>query len=119
MTASTEPDVTISICEEPGHDGHAARITIADRTSTSTFCLPLRHAGFVSQALAQFAPKQAADPDGQQRYIDQLHDLIRDMLTAYPGLAIELPGFQDRAGELFVHDHDGQPFSGSEAGQPS
>lgn len=58
------------------------------------------------------------DPDGQQRYIDQLHDLLRDMLTAYPGLAVELPRFQDRAGELYVHDTDGQPFSGT-AGETS
>lgn len=54
-----EPDVTISICGVTGHDGHAARITITDRTSTSTFCLRPDRAGFISQALAQFAPKPA------------------------------------------------------------
>jgi hypothetical protein len=64
-------------------------------------------------AIAAREPQAAPDPDGQQRYIDQLHDLIRDMLTTYPGLATELPAFQDRAGQLYVHDHDGQPFSGS------
>jgi hypothetical protein len=54
-------------------------------------------------------PQPAPDPDDQQRYIDQLHDLIRDTLAAYPSLATELPTFQDRAGALYVYDHDGQP----------
>lgn len=67
--AAAGPNVTISVCEVPGHEGHAARITVEDKTSTATFCLPPKHAGFISQALAQFAPEVAAaqkplaDPD--------------------------------------------------------
>jgi hypothetical protein len=70
-------------------------------------------AGRISYLIASREPQPAPDPDNQQRYIDQLHDLIRDTLAAYPSLATELPTFQDRAGALYVYDHDGQPISGS------
>jgi len=51
----------------------------------------------------------APDPDSQQRYIDQLHDLVRDMLEAFPDTADEQE-WRDRAGALYVCDPDGQPY---------
>jgi hypothetical protein len=53
-------------------------------------------------------PQPAPGPDGQQRYIDDLHDLIRDMFGEYGS---ELVDYADRAGQLHVCDTDGQPLA--------
>lgn len=57
------------------------------------------------RALEQPAP----EPDGQQRYIDDLHDLVRDILQA-DGETTDLHEWRDRAGALHVCDPDGQPY---------
>jgi hypothetical protein len=59
------------------------------------------------QAAGQSQPAPGADD--QQRHIDQLHNLIRDMLQSFPDTADE-PQWRDRAGELHVCDPDGQPY---------
>lgn len=89
--------------ESAAAPGEPARnYELADRLGVgSVFGLRARPAAPAEQA--------APDPDGQQRYIDQLHDLIRDMLETFPDTADE-QDWRDRAGHLYVHDHDGQPY---------
>jgi hypothetical protein len=60
VTAET-PELTISICEQAGHSGHAARIIIGDAVSVTTFCLRPEHAVFLGQALGNVPdPRLAA-----------------------------------------------------------
>jgi hypothetical protein len=89
---AAEPDVTISICEVRGHEGHAARITVADRTSTAVFCLPPKHAGFIGGALARFAP-------GQQQAERELAAL-RELLNEIGVMAANAPEDGDSFGVL-------------------
>lgn len=54
-----------------------------------------------------------------QPRVDELHDLVRDMLDAYPAMLAE---YRDRAGGLNVHDTNGQPYATpgpAEAGEAS
>jgi len=55
------------------------------------------------------APEPHASPDDQQRYIEKLHDLLRDMFQSLPDTADEQE-WRDRAGALSVCDLDGQPY---------
>jgi hypothetical protein len=58
---------------------------------------------------ADLASQPELGHDGQQRYIDELHDLVRDMLQSLPDTADEQE-WRDRAGALSVCDPDGQPY---------
>jgi hypothetical protein len=72
------PELTISTCEQPGHVGHAARITIGDDTSVTTFCLRPEHAVFLSQALGNVLdPRLAA----AMRVIDAYEELARGLVA--------------------------------------
>jgi hypothetical protein len=61
-------------------------------------------------AVARSARVTAQEPDEQQRYIEELHDLLRDIFQALPDTADE-PEWRDRAGALSVCDLDGQPYA--------
>lgn len=53
--AEPKPEVgelTIAICEIPGHAPHAARITVDYGLQVTSFCLPPEHAAFLGDALA-------------------------------------------------------------------
>lgn len=74
----TTPELTISVCEMPGHSGHAARITVADGMQEVTFCLWPENAGFLSEALANVAPRPpVATAAAMARYME-------DLATNYP-----------------------------------
>jgi len=47
--------------------------------------------------------------DAMLRNVDGLNDLVRDILQSLPDTADE-PEWRDRAGALYVHDPDGQPY---------
>lgn len=51
QSALAADDLTIAICEEAGHEGHAARITVSVAGCTVAFCLIPLHAAFLGQAL--------------------------------------------------------------------
>jgi hypothetical protein len=72
------PELTISICEVPGHDNHAARITVGDELQETSFCLRPEHAVFLAQALGNVPdPRLAA----AMRVIEDYENLARGLVV--------------------------------------
>lgn len=115
-------DLTIALCDQPGHVGHAARITVTSPetaciTSAISFCLTPEHAGFLRSCLASVVPRtepglefpgmSALDPGqgtgyttlaGGRDALGQPWEIgvrLRGMVIALPGATVTVPGPED------------------------